>query len=188
MRRVLAVAATLSVFVVMQPVAASEIARNALTTWLGDAVHTSRTAALATLEYCPDNTCERLASGRPDLSSEFEDFAFLYLAIKSEYVYLKDDRPEAVDAAVKAVVSTYRAKCGQIASPDCLESVLRYLQSKTGASLSFVRFDEGRSCTVPQPLLGVQPTGKSRCLKVASAVDSSIRRSSGPRRGAELNP
>jgi hypothetical protein len=154
----------------MQRAAAGEIARNALTTWLGDAVRTSRTAALATLEYCPDSTCERLASGRPNLSSEFEDFAFLYLAIKSEYVYLKDDRPKAIDVAVKAVLSTYRTNGDQIASSDCLESVLRYLQSKTGASLSFVRADEDRRCTVPQSLLGVQPTGKSRCVKAASAT------------------
>lgn len=115
------------------------------------------------MEYCPDNTCERLTTPSMASKSELEDFAFLYLLKVSGYAYLKDTRPEDEVSAVARVTKGYSRECSIGGGDPDLECVLKLLHQRASIKLYFIRYDEGRKCVKPQPLLG-QPSGfKTRC-------------------------
>jgi len=155
----------------LSPVAhAGDLARAALKEWLSSAVKTTSAAQGPAIEYCPDNTCERLQAKRHARLSELEDFALLYFATMSEYSYLKDSRPKDAETLLAAVSSSYAANCTESAGSLAVECALKYLRQRLGVTLLSVRYDEGLKCTEPQALLGAPPSSKlkSRCVKSAA--------------------
>jgi hypothetical protein len=149
---------------------AGEYSSKLLKLWLGSAVSMSSSAKGAAIEYCPDNTCERLTATPKASKGELEDFTFLYLLTKSTYVYLKDKRPDEEAGAVSRVTNSYGRECPNVAGKPDVECVLKLLQHRASIRLYFIRYDEGEKCTVPEALMGKPPTSKAHCVRAKSAA------------------
>ena len=92
-----------------------------------------------------------------------------YLYAYGQYAYLAEFKASAGAPDVVAVVSRYASACPGAGTPGDVDCALRILQCKLKVAYSFVRFDEGYRCVVPQPLLGAAATAKARCTKLANA-------------------
>lgn len=165
MRRFLIATLALSLAGAAAPATAGEQARKSLRAWLGSEVSFSVSGQGAAVEYCPDNTCERLTTPFQASMSDLEDFAFLYLLTKSGYVYLKDTRPDDEAGVLGRVMSGYRQQCSSGGESPELECVLKLLHRRAAIRLYLVRHDEGLKCTVPEALLGKRSGSKTRCVR-----------------------
>ena len=118
----------------------------------GDSVTISSKGDLATVEYCPDNTCEVFSLRASYAALPLQDFAFAYLLGVSEYIYLKDFRANTNSPATRAVLGRYRSHCQQSITRVAARCIVGYLARKYPIRASFVRYDEGERNVVPIPL------------------------------------
>jgi hypothetical protein len=100
------------------------------------------------IEYCPDNTCNKLTTEKPVSNEELNDLTVLYFYYVGAYIYL--DKP-IIDATpyrvkykklVNSTLEKYKNKCvgNKYQKASC---ALELLSNKSGLKLQFVRYDEG---------------------------------------------
>jgi len=95
------------------------------------------------LEYCPDNTCERFTCNSSSCQGTLIDFGFLYLAHVSGYADLAEFRRKDVPGPTPSVLAKHKTACPQSAYRDAAVCILRELHKKDRVRVSFVRHDEG---------------------------------------------
>lgn len=121
---------------------------------LGDAVNVQEDMTGATVEYCPDNTCEIFRGQGEKKKLPVSDFAYLYLYYVSDYVSLSDVRKshEARHGAEQLLKQIGKGTCDQGSQIDTIKCVLRQLAKRHSISLVFARYDEKVRNEVPKAL------------------------------------
>jgi hypothetical protein len=138
---------------VEQPIAASD-STVLLKKVLGDAIAVHVDSTGASVEYCPDNTCEVFRSDNKQAESSVADFALLYLYYVSDYAALSEFRksPEATRAAERFLNQLGKRGCTKTSRMETIKCVVRHLGRHHGISLLFVRYDEQVRKKVPKSL------------------------------------
>ena len=104
------------------------------------------------LEYCPDNTCERFSCHTGSCDASLLDFGFLYLSHVSGYTYLSHFRGEEAPTVTPSLLARYKDVCPQSAERDAVVCILRTLHKNAKVRMSFVRYDEGERNEEPVDL------------------------------------
>ena len=98
------------------------------------------------IEYCPDNTCDRFVAKNVVAEKNLGDFVYLYLYFFSDYYVLKDWRAsEKSSATVRGLLNDPQyAKCLSKVDGDSARCILRGLSVGNKIQLYNVRHDEGK--------------------------------------------
>ncbi len=96
------------------------------------------------LQYCPDNTCERFCCSTSKCDGSLLDFSFLYLSHISGYTVLSEFKRKEAPHATPGVLARHRASCHQSSERDAVGCILRALSKTDRIRISFVRYDEGQ--------------------------------------------
>ena len=120
-----------------------------LTSTFGDTVQVTTGRSSATVEYCPDNTCEVFSLSGPSAELLIQDFAFAYLLGASEYIYLKEFQSNGGKPQAQAVLSRYREHCSQQSARAAARCIVGFLAKRHPIQASFVRYDEGERNVMP---------------------------------------
>jgi len=96
------------------------------------------------LQYCPDNTCERFCCSTSKCDGSLLDFSFLYLSHISGYTALSEFKRKEALHATPGVLARHRASCHQSSERDAVGGILRALSKTDRIRISFVRYDEGQ--------------------------------------------
>ncbi len=96
------------------------------------------------LQYCPDNTCERFCCSTSKCDGSLLDFSFLYLSHISGYTALSEFKTKEAPRATRGVLARLRASCQQSSERDAVVCILRALSKTDRIRISFVRYDEGQ--------------------------------------------
>jgi len=108
-----------------------------------------------TLEFCPDETCNRFV-GSPTVSvATLKDFAYLYVYFFSDYYYLPEwrNRPESRATAERVLLKPEYGTCKRDSNFDSARCLLLGLARKGAVRLEFVRGDEGRRNVVREDVV-----------------------------------
>ena len=96
------------------------------------------------LQYCPDNTCERFCCSTSKCDGSLLDFSFLYLSHISGYTSLSAFKRREAPHVTPGVLARHRTSCRQSSERDAIVCVLRTLSKTDRIRISFVRYDEGQ--------------------------------------------
>jgi len=77
------------------------------------------------LQYCPDNTCERFCCSTSKCDGSLLDFSFLYLSHISGYTVLSEFKRKEAPHATPGVLARHRASCHQSSERDAVVCILR---------------------------------------------------------------
>ena len=108
----------------------------------------------ATVEYCPDNTCEVFRGLGENKKLLVSDFAYLYLYYVSDYAMLSEIRKshEAKHAAERLLNQIGKSTCDKGSQIETIKCVLSQLARHHSISLVFARYDEQVRNEVPKVL------------------------------------
>ena len=95
-----------------------------------------------TIEYCPDNTCEKLIARKTIREDIFLDIALLYFQNASDYVYLKDWRNNMLVQHAQASVKTSIPACRDLEGYNLVACALLWAKRKHDMKIYFIRYDE----------------------------------------------
>jgi hypothetical protein len=120
----------------------------------GGAIKVQADMTGATVEYCPDNTCEVFRVQGELKKSPVSDFAYLYLYYVSDYATLSEVRKshEAKHAAEQLLTQIRKSTCDEVSQIETIKCVLRQLAKRHSISLVFARYDEEVRIEVPKVL------------------------------------
>ena len=104
------------------------------------------------LEYCPDNTCDRFVCSSGGCEPPLIDFSLLYLAHVSGYTELAEFQSKEAPSAMRAVLARHKTSCHESTVRDTAVCILRELHKKDRIRVSFVRYDEGERNEEPVDL------------------------------------
>jgi hypothetical protein len=116
---------------------------------LGPDVAVSYKGETATVEYCPDNTCEVFTLKSNEPLGLVQDFAFAYLFAYSSYAYLKGFQSSPQTEPVLSVLARYRESCSRRSSEEAAKCVVAWVAMHHDVQAHFVRFDEGKRHSTP---------------------------------------
>lgn len=101
------------------------------------------------IEYCPDNTCDKFSTTLENSSQKLSDFAYLYLYYVSSYIYLKKFKNKTGKKYVSGIIKRNSDKCEDDSEIDLAKCTLKTLAKDYSIIVTFIRFDEGGSFEIP---------------------------------------
>lgn len=104
-------------------------------------IYLKNTKHSSSFEFCPDNTCDLIVSGKPISGANISDFGFLYLYYFSGYFVLENWRKN--DVTQKIVEDVFVKHGRSVCMNSDRREMARCVLERAGLSIYTVRYDEG---------------------------------------------
>lgn len=100
------------------------------------------------IEYCPDNTCEKIIATKGMGERAFLNISLLYFKFASGYIYLKDWNQDALTADASLFAKDQIPDCRGLGGYDLTACALDWGRRAHNMRIYFTRYDERKKNTM----------------------------------------